>query len=312
MAQIAYIFSGYEVGSTSTDVYCDMPSGTSIKLYQHEDLLGTGILGTNKRCVITHAPLHDTGYSLEAYPIERLGYSQAVVGSDTILTGWVIPTEVNDNGIIYTYQAWQLLAETNPEQYRAIADLFKPSLTINNNPDKDSLLKLAQGKLVFSSNVQIENTRATISIKSILNAYGGYTVQFDDGAIGTSLAKTYTVSGVYKVKVVDLDNADNFLEETFSITIPNVPSVPPSTIGQLYYWPTYSQENPRAGIANAICASQVEFKLIGAVPSGWVDSEGGDNNRWYKIFDNVASGLNLIECRVKNNIADYKSQEFTQ
>jgi hypothetical protein len=312
MAQVAYIFSGYEAGSVSTEVYCDMPSGTPIKLYQHEDLLGTGVLGTNKRCIITHLPLQDTGYSLEAYPIERLGFSQAVSGSDTILTGWVVPSEVNDNGIIITYQAWKLLSETNPERYREIADLFKPSLTLNTNPDKDSLLQLAKGKLIFSSSIDNQNGRTTISIAKVLNAYGGYTVQFDDGAIGTSLAKSYTVSGIYKVKVVDLDNASNFLEETFTVTIYNAPTAPPTTIGQLFYTPTYSIENPSAGFAKGYCTSQVEFKLNGAIPNGWVDGEGGENNFWVKIFDNVASGINYIECRVKNNIADTKTAEFIQ
>jgi hypothetical protein len=315
MAQIAYIFSGYEEGSTKVEVYCDMPNGTSIFLYQHEDLLGTATL-TNKRCEITiTAPLTDNGYALEAYPVERLGYSQRVVSSNVQLTGWQTPSQVNYNGTVITYTAWQALMTTQPQQYREIADLFVPQLTTNKNPDKDSLLKLAKGKLTFSTEKIYENGKTVVTINDIQNAYGGYTVQFDNGAVGSGLSKIYTVSGTYNVRVVDLDNSANFKEETFTITIINYVAPVTTTIEQLAYQPGYGDNGSGSfdvGYAVAYCPQQVEFRLLGAVPTGWVDGEGGSNNRWTRIFANVPSGANKIEARVKTNVSDYRQQDFTQ
>ena len=314
MADIPIIVNGYEVGATQTEVYCDVVNATLIVLYQNEDLLGTGNI-VSKRCIITHLPLVQNGYALEAYTLERKGKSQVVVSNNVELTGWVLPSEVVYQGVTMTYTAWQLLANTNPTQYREIADLFKPQLTTNTNPDKDSLLKISKSALIFSNEKIYENGRTFVTIKDIQNAYGGYTVQFDDGAVGSSLQKIYTVSGTYKVKVVDLDNPLNFKEESYTITIQNILLPVVSTIEQLGYRPGYGDNGSGdfdVGDAVAFCPNQVEFRLLGAVPSGWIDGEGGQDRRWYRIFANVPAGLNKIEARVKSSVADFKEQIFTQ
>lgn len=319
MAQQAIIYEGFQEGSTLVSIRCYDFDGVEFTLNQNGEVLGSGILA-NSLCQIVVPPLQVSDYDLYLTVNEdsfRLMPPQPVTPSEESLTGWKIPKMVDDGSGAISIEAYRELQESDPEQYRDFPDVYDPNLTINKNPNKDSLQAFAFAQISFNTESVSVYNATTVTVRDVKNARGGFSIQFDDGVIGSINAKTYTTSGNYKVKVVDLADSTNFFEHTYSITINS--SAPPVTsiIENIPYIDKGYGDYEGIGTCLCYCPLQVQFQVVGVTmagqePDGWIDAEGGQNNRWNRIIAGIPSGTNTLRVRVKSNIADTKSTTFVQ
>lgn len=318
MAQEAIIYEGFQEGSSLVLVRCYDVDGIVFTLNQNGVVLGTGILAYSL-CQIVTAPLALSEYDLYLTTNDanfRLLPPQPVIASDEKLTGWKAIYMLMGAGGAISAQDYQALQATYPEQYRDFADVYDPTTTINKNPNKDSLQAFAFSKLAFSTEKDSVYGTTTVTVRNIKNARGGYSIQFDGGVLGSINAKAYTVSGTYKVKVIDLSDATNFYELSYGITINTSAPIPTTTIENLWIDKGYGDIDG-VGFCACYCASAVEFQVVGVTmagenANGWIDGQGGQNNRWYRIISGIPAGTQTLKVRVKATIADTKTLTFIQ
>lgn len=319
MAQEAIIYEGFYEGSELVSIRCYDFDGVEFTLNQNGQVLGTGVLA-DSLCQIVVAPLQVSEYDLYLTTNDanfRLLPPQPVVGSDEKLTGWQIPKMLAGEGGSISYEQYKELQATYPEQFRDFPDVYNPSLTINKNPNKDSLQAFAFANIIFSTERDSVYGTTTVTVRGVKNARGGYSIQFDDGVIGSINSKSYTVSGTYKVKVTDLSDSSNFLEESYGITINTTAPPATSIIENIPYIDKGYGENDGIGFVFCYCPEQVQFQVVGVSmageqPDGWIDGEGGQNNRWSRIIAGIPSGTQTLRVRVKDDITDSKTTTFIQ
>lgn len=300
MAELAYIYEGFTVGSTVVKIRCYDVDGLTILLYRGYDLLGTGTL-TDSDCQITLSqPLTDTGESLIAYVGEmgmRTGGCQQIALSGNIVTGWETPSELFYEGGSQTYDDY--LADGN----RELPDRWNPQVTKNITPETESLKAFALANIDCDLKVAETYGTTIVTVSNVRNARGGYTIQFDSGTIGTTPTKSYTVSGSYQVKIQDL-GSDNFVIKTYSFTIIPATTPPSTNIEQLWCYKAYNAGG--TGINNGNVAgyapSQLQFSIDGV--STWRDGISGGNNQWYYNFGNIGTGAKVVRARIKSTPSD--------
>lgn len=318
MGQEAIIYEGYQEGSELVLVRCYDVDGVVFSLNQNGVVLGTGTL-SNSLCEIVTTPLVLSTYDLYLTTNEtgfRLMPPQPVTGSDLILSGWKVAKTLEAEGTTITAEMYRQFQALHPEQFRDIADVYDPALTVNKNPNKDSLQAFAFAKISFSTEKDAVYGTTTVTVRDVKNARGGYSIQFDGGVIGSINSKAYTVSGTYIVKVTDLADASNFSEYNYQITINATAPAPTSTIENLWIDKGYGDIDG-IGFCACYCPQPVEFQVVGVSmagenPSGWIDGQGGQNNRWNRIIGGIPNGTGTLRVRVKANIADTKSITFIQ
>lgn len=302
MAELAYIYEGFTVGSTVVKIRCYDVNGLTILLYRGYDLLGTGTL-TNSNCQITLSqPLTDTGESLIAYVGEvgmRTGGCQQIALSGNIVTGWETPSELFYEGGSQSYDDY--LADGN----RELPDRWNPQVTKNITPETESLKAFALANI--DCDLKITETYGTtiVIVSNVRNARGGYTIQFDGGTIGTTTTKSYTVSGSYQVKIQDL-GSDNYIIKTYSFTIIPATTPPTTAIEQFWCFKDFIVSSGNTANLNGYCSSQLQFRVDGLLSSNWIDGIPAGNNRYYYNFGNVGTGAKTVRTRVKSNISDTK------
>lgn len=302
MAELAYIYEGFTVGSTVVKIRCYDVDGLTILLYRGYDLLGTGTL-TDSDCQITLSqPLTDTGESLIAYVGEvgmRTGGCQQIAQSGNIVTGWETPNELFYEGGSQTYEDY--LADGN----RELPDRWNPQVTKNITPETESLKSFALANI--DCDLKITETYGTtiVTVSNVKNARGGYTIQFDSGTIGTTPTKNYTTSGSYQVKIQDLGSA-NFVIKTYSFTIIPATTPPTTAIEQFWCFKDFIASAGNTASLNGYCSSQLQFRIDGLLSSNWIDGIPAGNNRYYYIFGNVGTGAKTVRTRVKSDITDTK------
>lgn len=302
MAELAYIYDGFTVGSTVVKIRCYDVDGLTILLYRGYDLLGTGTL-TNSDCQITLSqPLTNTGESLIAYVGEvgmRTGGCQQIALSGNIVTGWETPTEVTIDGTPQSYDDY--LADGN----RELPDRYNPQVTKNVTPETESLKSFALANIDCDLKITETYGTTTVTVTNVKNARGGYTIQFDGGTIGTTPTKAYTTSGSYQVKVQDLGSS-NYVIKSYSFTIIPATTPPSTNIEQLWCYKAYNASG--VGINNGNVAgyapTQLQFSIDGILSGAWFDGVSGGNKHWSYIFGNIGTGAKVVRARIKSNPSD--------
>jgi len=300
MAELAYIYDGFTVGSTVVKIRCYDVDGLDILLYRGYDLLGSGEL-VDSDCQITLSqPLTDTGESLIAYVGEvgmRTGGCQQIALSGNIVTGWETPSELFYEEGSQSYEDY--LADGN----RELPDRYHPQVTKNVTPETESLKAFALANI--DCDLKITETYGTtiVTVNNVRNARGGYTIQFDSGTIGTTNTKSYTVSGSYQVKIQDLGSA-NYVIKTYSFTI--IPDTAPSSsiIEQFWGFKDYKAGGEIGCDLSGYCTSQLQFSIDGIYSGVWLDGFSGGNRRWFYSFGPIPTGVRNIRTRVKATPAD--------
>jgi len=307
MAERAYVYEGAFIGSTEIKVRCFDSSGTFIYLYQGDSQLGLSFL-ENSEAVFIIPPLQYSPEGLIAY-VDEIGNRTGGVTPISLkdetkeYTGWKTPDTISINGQPdVSYEDWK--TATGLE----LPDIYEPSLMVNNNPSIDSLLSFANAKIVFDLVINNNAGSSIVTVSNVKNNKGGFTIKFDNGIVGSNTTKTYTTAGTYQVTVTDTSDSENILTKTYTLA-PTAPEIP-STSAIEFFWidPSTNEMGELGGFTAGFCSSQLQFKVDGYYGDAWVDGEGGSNNRWHKIFGNLARGTTVtVRARVKSNTSDTKS-----
>lgn len=307
MAERAYVYSGAFVGSTEVKVRCFDSNGTTIYLYQGDSQLGIEALDSSD-AVFTISPLQYSPDGLIAYVDEignrTGGITPISLKDDTKeYTGWKTPQSVSIDGQAdISYEDWK--TATGLE----LPDVYEPSLMVNNNPLVDSLLSFANAKISFDLVINNNAGNCIVTVTNVVNSQGGFTIKFDTGIIGSNTTKTYTTAGTYQVTVTDIADNSNSITKTYTLA-PTAPTTPSTSAIEVFWIDmSFLDSGERVGFVAGYCSSQLQYKIDGYAGDVWLDGEGGSNNRWYKIFGNLASGTTItVRVRVKSNTSDTKS-----